>query len=327
MARISTFELLSKRIGPPGGIIGNYDYNNPLNAAFRRLLQGYYLTVGNFNMRKVRLQMRAVFPRIDTCETQTPFSAPERELVGGVSANHVYAFDVTGDNQTAAAPRILLGAMQEIPTFNPNSRTYTTRTFKLCTCQTGMVNLLPNPSSSGQVVPLLEIRGYVEIVQVAGFFLENGIIVFVQTAPEVDLLFTPEHRGTFLDDRFPVFAGPLPDFDFDQSIHALPTATGGAEMTIPKRSYIFPQIPIFTTIVDRDIQQFIELQGLPARIDFLGRVVLEDEGIKRITEQVERAEQIAGKPARPLRSIFQDIEYELQTLYDPKGGEEEPFPR
>ena len=90
MATISTFELLVKRIAPlvpgnPGGV----------NEAFRRVVQGYFLTIANPNERLVRFRMRAHLP---TLSVDSPFPEIARELVAGnpSTRNHVFTYDITG---------------------------------------------------------------------------------------------------------------------------------------------------------------------------------------------------------------------------------------
>lgn len=314
MARISTFELLSKRIGPPGGIFGNNDYDNLLNAPFRKLIQGYYLTIANFNRRDLRLRMRATFPRINTCGTVSPFTINDRELVNAAPPNHVYAYDITGDNQTAANPRIQLAPMFQ-RSISTNCRTYSTLTFPLCGCQTGLVNLLPSPPSSSLENPQIEVRGYIEVVMMVRYTIIGGIVQFLDSLAPVDLMFTPELRGTFLDDSFPVSCCSPEDYDFDQSIHCLPTATGAAVMTVPDIELSL--VPIFLNPDIDDLVAFISLEGLAVRVDFTGRVVLEDKALERITQQIDSAEKELEITARPFRDIRIDIERELNLLYEP----------
>lgn len=326
MAKISTFELLSKRIGPPGGFGGGP--NNPFNAAFRKLLQGYFLTIANFNDRRVRLRMKTTFPRINSCEWISPFTINDRELVTTPS-NHVYAYDVTGDQTTPANPRVQLFPMVQ-ESFTASSRTFRTRTFRLCPFQTGLINLLPSPASSGQVDPQIEIRGYTEIVQVARIGIStNGTLVYIEQLLPVDLLFTPEHRGTFLDDDFPDFTPPFQQFDFDQSIHALPTATGAGVITITDIDFERVTVPIFDLPDSfRNPNPIplpsISLEGLAARADINGRIILEDEALQSINDQILKAEEEIGATARPLKAILTEIEEEVNLLFDPSDSEIRP---
>lgn len=83
MANISTFELLAKRIGPPGGFGGLVP---PTYTPFRKLLQGYYLTIANPTNRTVRLRMQTIIPKINDC---SPFAEDERELsLGAIGVNY-----------------------------------------------------------------------------------------------------------------------------------------------------------------------------------------------------------------------------------------------
>jgi hypothetical protein len=75
---------------------------------------------------------------------------------------------------------------------------------------TGLFILQPDVTSPSVLADKnLEIRGYVEITRL-GFF-----------GPAIDVLLTPEHRGTF-------FSGNVntPGSDIDQLVYALPTALG-----------------------------------------------------------------------------------------------------
>jgi hypothetical protein len=89
--------------------------------------------------------------------------------------------------------------------------------------KTALVTLLPNLNEKTVLnlddpnfVPDLEIRGYVEI----GLLAPGG--------PEaINLLLTPEHRGTFLPKNL-----KSPILDLDQLAYSLPTANGGSLFTL-----------------------------------------------------------------------------------------------
>lgn len=318
MAKISTFELLSKRVGPPGGITG--DYNNPINAPFRKLLQGYYLTVANFNDREARLQMQAIFPRIDTCGYNSPFNIEDREMVRTPDANHRYAYDITG-HDGFYNPRIFEGPMSQVfGGQTPTSNTYSTRTSLLCNFQTGLFNLLPDPASVAAFTPQIEIRGYIKMVQVRRCFFRGGRVVYGRPPKPIDLMFTPELRGTYIDNRFPDFSFDPADLDFDQNTHALPTATGAAVITVEE--WVNPRIFIYTGDLGL-VQEVpaIPLEGLPARIDLSGRVLLSDEGIKSVEDQRRKAKDNFGGETKSLKQLVTEIESELTLLYDPEEVE------
>jgi hypothetical protein len=96
--------------------------------------------------------------------------------------------------------------------------------------------------------------------------------------PEAEVLFTPETRGTFLDEAYPTTV-TTDELDFDQIGYALPTANGKSKDTVEAlRSIIFD----FETIPSKDafkqknpelldeeaeavysnIQELLALQGL-----------------------------------------------------------------
>jgi hypothetical protein len=76
---------------------------------------------------------------------------------------------------------------------------------------TALVTLLPVIPQNAPL-PLIEVRGYVEIS-----------VLSPSTAGPVQLLLTPEHRGTFLPKD-----QTSPTADFDQLAYALPTSNGGS---------------------------------------------------------------------------------------------------
>lgn len=83
---------------------------------------------------------------------------------------------------------------------------------------TALVTLLPDVTKPEILAAKsLEIRGYVEVSLAA------------PAQKKIDLLITPEHRGTFLPDDITI-ATP----DFDQLAYALPTASGGSLFTLTK---------------------------------------------------------------------------------------------
>ena len=83
---------------------------------------------------------------------------------------------------------------------------------------TALVTLLPDVSKPEILAAKsLEIRGYVEVFLAA------------PAQKSIDLLLTPEHRGTFLPDDITITTP-----DFDQLAYALPTANGGSLFTLTK---------------------------------------------------------------------------------------------
>jgi hypothetical protein len=83
---------------------------------------------------------------------------------------------------------------------------------------TALVTLLPDLTKPEILTDKsLEIRGYVEVFLAA------------PAQKNIDLLLTPEHRGTFLPDDITITTP-----DFDQLAYALPTANGGSLFTLTK---------------------------------------------------------------------------------------------
>ena len=83
---------------------------------------------------------------------------------------------------------------------------------------TALVTLLPDINKPEILAAKsLEIRGYVEVFLAA------------PAQKSIDLLLTPEHRGTFLPEDI---TAPTPDFD--QLAYSLPTANGGSLFTLTK---------------------------------------------------------------------------------------------
>lgn len=83
---------------------------------------------------------------------------------------------------------------------------------------TALVTLLPDITKPEILAAKsLEIRGYVEVFLAA------------PAQKSVNLLLTPEHRGTFLPDDITVTTP-----DFDQLAYSLPTANGGSLFTLTK---------------------------------------------------------------------------------------------
>lgn len=276
MAIISTFELLLKRIGAPNLEI----------APNRKLLQGYYLTIANPNDRSINLVMRAVVPK----RKDNTFTAAQRELVGGNTGNHVYAYDRTGCSaNAAAAPRELLGPMFAY-TDTPSSLSFQTRSANLQPFQTGLFNLIPKPNLVILDKPQLEIRGYIEILQLVVYRFNRGRLEVITPKP-VDLIFTPEIRGTFIDDDF----NGLPsseEFDFDQSNYALPTSTGAARINISEvyNPLLLPgnPVPDVPPAGITGVLGALDPGKLTGRKNFLGEYVLDDKALKYIAETMNK---------------------------------------
>jgi len=195
---VSNFELLVKRIAPPG---------DPVS---RRVVQGYFLSVTNLENRKINLALGL-----------TISNASENRIINP-NINVQGVFDNGGtDNQT-----LNIFALPPLPG-NPFIRRYKTGQFTLRAGQTGLVAILPNVGLFANTPnPNLEIRGYVELNQ-----RRISNIVPSDPVPVATVLVTPETRGTFLDDDYPNNDEPSPfnGLDFDQISYSLPTASGAAQ--------------------------------------------------------------------------------------------------
>jgi hypothetical protein len=156
-------------------------------AVARTVVQGYFLTIANTSQLNIKVRL------------QFAATTPELNL-----ADTVVIKDVTGKN-----------IFQElVPTADPKKFTYS---LDIPAHDTILVTLLPDVTKIEILKARnVEIRGYVEISLTS------------PTAPtSVDLLLTPEHRGTFLPQNL---AAAIPDFD--QLAYALPTANGSSKFTL-----------------------------------------------------------------------------------------------
>lgn len=165
--------------------------------AGRTIIQGYFLTISNLNS-SVPVKLRVNF----TAQSPNLNSQPLLAF-----------FDVAGLNSP----------------LNPISQTPTTKTYLISIGprDTGLFLLQPDVTNQ-QVVNQAntEIRGFVTL-SLANLFGSSS----------VDLLLTPQQRGTFLPNNFPENKA-----DFDQLAYALPTATGGSKVTLTQ--FKFPSFPI-----------------------------------------------------------------------------------
>ncbi|MBW4645745.1 MAG: hypothetical protein KME23_22620 [Goleter apudmare HA4340-LM2] len=154
----------------------------------RTIVQGYFLTIANTSNANVRLRL------------QFAATTPVLNV-----ADTVTITDVTGTNIFSDLTPVV-GDPKKF-TFNVGIPAH----------DTALISLLPDVSQPAILAARnLEIRGYVEI------FLISPV------APRsVDLLLTPEHRGTFLPQNL---AAAIPDFD--QLAYALPTANGSSKFTL-----------------------------------------------------------------------------------------------
>jgi hypothetical protein len=203
----SNFELLVSRIanvpGPPS-----------ITAPFRKVITGHFLTVSNLDpARTINLFLRMTITTSVGNRTIVP-SPP-------ASANVQFIFD----NGSAVNNSI---RTISLPNGNANSTSFNTGVFSLAPHQTGLVAILPVVTPAIVANPDLEIRGYIELRQSRS---NGGPFIFLGAIPAAEILFTPETRGTFLDEAYPT---PITtdELDFDQIAYALPTANGKAKDTV-----------------------------------------------------------------------------------------------
>lgn len=210
MPLLSTFELLVKRIAPtPGGP------SNPANAPFRRVVQGYFLTIAHVpdaNAGPLTLKMRFITNIINQ-DVLDPNNRFYRGLIGSTlqNSNHTFVVDNAG-NQTTT----LLTALAPLPTSQP----FDSAPFTIQPGQTIAAALFPNVGNAFVLnTENLAVRGYAEILT-ANEAVAND-----------RLLISAEQRGTFLDNDYPLFNNP-DVLDFDQISYSLTLAGGGALVRI-----------------------------------------------------------------------------------------------
>jgi hypothetical protein len=157
-------------------------------ALARTIVQGYFLTVANTSAVNARLRL--------TFKATTPnLDILKTVVIRDVTNND----NVFGELVATANPAI----------FNYD--------FGLPANETALIILQPDVTIRQILTDKnLEIRGYVEINQRRS------------EGEDIDVLLTPEHRGTF-------FSGTAdaPGEDIDQLVYALPTALGKAQYTLP----------------------------------------------------------------------------------------------
>lgn len=121
------------------------------------------------------------------------------------------------------------------PISTPTSQTYS---ITVGAGDTGLFLFQPDVTNQAVVTNAnTELRGYVTL-SLAAPFGSNSF----------DLLLTPQQRGTFLPKDF-----PNNKLDFDQLAYSLPTATGGARVTLSQIPLpIFPMNQVPSEIVNLD---------------------------------------------------------------------------
>ncbi|MBX9257787.1 hypothetical protein H1Q63_28345 [Desmonostoc muscorum CCALA 125] len=158
-------------------------------AVARTVVQGYFLTIANTSNSNIAVTL------------QFTATTPELNL-----DDTVVAQDASVDDE-----------FQElVPTSDPRKFTHS---LKIAANDTALVTLLPDVTKTEIIkAAKLEIRGYVEIS-----------LISASDSTSVDVLLTPEHRGTFLPQNLLTSRSGL---DFDQLAYSLPTSTGGSLFTL-----------------------------------------------------------------------------------------------
>ncbi|BAY24726.1 hypothetical protein NIES2100_45230 [Calothrix sp. NIES-2100] len=157
-------------------------------AVARTVVQGYFLTIANTSNSDVKLTLR--------------FTATTPELN---VADTVTISDVQGTNDFSDLVPV------------PGDPSRFTFTVGIRANDTGLITLLPDVTKIDIIkAAKLEIRGYVEI-----------LVNSPSAATPVNLLLTPEHRGTFLPKNL-----AAANADFDQLAYSIPTSTGGSLFTL-----------------------------------------------------------------------------------------------
>ncbi|MEH2071316.1 MAG: hypothetical protein V7K47_24695 [Nostoc sp.] len=153
-------------------------------AVARTVIQGYFLTIANTSSFDVKLTLRFTA------------TTPELNLTDTVTIS-----DVKGTNDFSDLTPV------------PGDPSRFTFCVGIGANDTALITLLPDVTNIDIIrAANLEIRGYVEI------FINSP-----SAATPVNLLLTPEHRGTFLPQNL-----DAPNLDFDQLAYSLPTSTGGS---------------------------------------------------------------------------------------------------
>lgn len=212
-------------------------------AVARTVVQGYFLTIANPSSLdlRIRLQFTATTPSLNILDT-------------------VAILDVQGTNDFSDLVAV------------PGDPKRFTFDLGIPANDTALVTLLPDLSTD--VLPplgvpdllnqTLEVRGYVEISLLNPFSLRG-----------VNLLLTPEQRGTFLPRNL-----STPNPDFDQLAYSLPTATGSSLFKLG--GFLLPNIPP------------IELPVEPPAIPLSGIEEMFNQMAERINGLEQRLES-AGK--------------------------------
>ncbi|MBK8621641.1 MAG: hypothetical protein IPN79_07725 [Saprospiraceae bacterium] len=192
---VSNFEILVNRFGPA--------LPTPEGAVFRRIVQGYFLTVTNLEPKRT-LYLYA---------KMTTTSATGNRALSPSNLNCLF------DNGMITNFPKTIGASI---TYSPSGALMTSiQSFTLAPKETCLLAFLPKTDPLILQNTDVEYRGYVELFQTFSLWKK----------PSAQLLVTPEYRGTYLDNAFPN-PNVLDELDFDQLAYSVPLASGQALNTV-----------------------------------------------------------------------------------------------
>jgi hypothetical protein len=225
---VSNFELLLKRIAPLAS-----------GAVARRVVQGYFLQITNLD--PIRTGFFYLRIKIPALPAGSVFKAIDREFVLADTPtdkkNVAAIFDIAGEENTERN----LSLNSSLTT--ADYKVIQSEPLKIGPQQTALITLLPNLTGNIKLLKdeKLEVRGMVELLQVPIFF---GTL-----SPEIQVLITPEIRGTFLDNDYGTFPPPpvTNELDFDQINYGLPIASGKAQNTVERAERATLRFPPFST--------------------------------------------------------------------------------
>ena len=196
---VSNFEILINRItGGPA---------SPLN---RRVVQGYFLSITNLDVRDLNLNVTVLSSKFTGSDINRDFIPVTNAFMVFDNAsqnNFLLNLVATGTPAASAAANIFRTSNMPAIRFN----------------QTVLVAIFPKTVIPNDLNAALEIRGHVKLNLVPN---PNGSI----PAP-YKVMLSAEQRGTFLDDSF---TGRIEGsvFDSDQIAYSLSLASGKAENTL-----------------------------------------------------------------------------------------------
>jgi len=192
---VSNFEILVNRFGPA--------LPPPAGNVFRRIVQGYFLTVTNLEPKRI-LSLYTKF---------TTTAATGNRALSPSNLTCLFDNGMINNDPRTINPSVVYALSGALMT--------TVQSFKLKPKETCLLAFLPKTDPLTLQNADVEYRGYVELFQTFS----------VKNKPSAKLLITPEYRGTYLDNAF-----PNPDLadelDFDQLAYSVPLSSGQALNTV-----------------------------------------------------------------------------------------------